>query len=150
MIMPTQADYEFDFTEWPFYWLAKADRAYLARLELAMGTVGMDIPRWRVLMVLHGKTTASVKELSDHSIVKLSTMTKIIQRMQIDELVSTAPSSTDGRVTQVTITEKGEQAGKAAWQEANAVMENAFDGFTDAEQNTIKKLLRKLTHNLAS
>lgn len=141
-------DYEFDFADWPFYWLARGDRAYLAKLELILGKVNLDIPRWRVLMVLHSKSPASVSEIAEHSIVKLSTMTKIIQRMQKDGLVQTAPSTRDGRVTEVTITSKGDEAGKNAWEEANRIMEVAFSGFSKKERLTLTKLLQKLTDNL--
>lgn len=147
----TTPDTEFDFEvdEWPFYWLAKADRAYLARLEVVLAKVDLDIPRWRVLMVLHGRTRASVSELAEHSIVKLSTMTKIIQRMEADDLVSTAPSERDARVTEVTISQKGELAGAKAWKEANGLMQEGFAKFTKAEIKTLTKLLKKLTLTMA-
>lgn len=141
-------DYEFDFLNWPFYWLARADRAYLAKLEIILGKVNLDIPRWRVLMVLHSKSPVSVSEIAEHSIVKLSTMTKIIQRMQKDGLVQTAPSARDGRVTEVSITKKGDEAGKKAWKEANRIMENSFSGFSKEERLALTKLLQKLTNNL--
>ena len=148
--MNSASDYDFDFEDWPFYWLAKADRAYLAVLEVILSQLGLDIPRWRVLMVLHSRTTASVSELAEHSIVKLSTMTKIIQRMRVDGLVDTASSRKDGRVTEVTITKKGERAGKTAWTEANIIMQSAFSDFTDTEQKIMQALLQKLALNLSS
>lgn len=150
MVEKLSGDYDFNFSDWPFYWLAKADRAYLAKLEIALSKVGLDIPRWRVLMVLHSRSKASVSELADHSIVKLSTMTKIVQRMEVDRLVSSAPSKRDGRVTEITITEKGEEAGQHAWKEANAIMQNAFDGFRKRDQQTLMNLLRKLSENLSA
>lgn len=146
--MESSTNYDFDFANWPFYWLAKADRAYLARLEKILAKVGLDIPRWRVLMVLHNRSTASVSELAEHSITKLSTMTKTVQRMEADQLVTTAASVKDGRVTEVSITQKGETAGKIAWEEANRLMEFAFAGFTESEKRKTVKLLEKLTRNL--
>lgn len=145
----TDTNYEFEFLEWPFYWLARADRQYMSILERALATIDLDIPRWRVLMVLHSKKKASVSEISDHSIVKLSTMTKIIQRMVAEDLVSSEQSSADRRVTVVTITPKGEAAGRAASEIASRIMRQAFVQFSQEEIAQLNGLLKKLTRELA-
>lgn len=142
-------EYEFEFTEWPFFWLAKADRAYHAILEGAMAKRGLDIPRWRVLMVLHSRRSASVSEIAEFSIVKMSTMTRIVQRMQADGLVQSAQSETDRRVTMVNITPKGDEAGRDAWQAANRIFERAFANFTEIERQILPSLLKKLSAELA-
>ena len=141
-------DYEFDYAKWPFYWLARADRTYLTLIEKALARVGLDVPSWRVLMILHGQKTASVSEISEHAIVKLSTMTKIIQRMQADGLVSSAPSEEDRRVTIVTITEEGEQRGRDAWRESRRISDRIFTEFTDVETQILVSLLQKLSASL--
>lgn len=141
-------DYDFDFSEWPFYWLARADRTYLSIMETALGRIGLDIPSWRVLMILHSKQSASVSEISEHSIVKLSTMTKIIQRMQSAGLVEMSQSKKDGRVTIVTITEAGEKAGRECWEEGRRILNRAFEDFTSVEQQVLLALLKKLSTSL--
>lgn len=140
--------YEFDFLDWPFYWLARADRTYMSIMETALGRIGLDIPSWRVLMILHSKQSASVSEISEHSIVKLSTMTKIIQRMQAAGLVEISQSKKDGRVTIVTITEEGEKAGRDCWEEARRILDRVFEDFTDVEQQVLIALLKKLSDSL--
>lgn len=136
--------YDFDFIEWPFYWLARADRLYVSTIERALSAIELDIPRWRVLMVLHSRKSASVSELSDHSIVKLPTMTKIIQRMTTDGMVTSAPSETDRRVTMVTITSEGEVLGQKASEIALRVMRRSFESFSEAEVEQFVALLKKL------
>ncbi len=141
-------NFEFDFATWPFYWLAKTDRTYLNLSEKALARVGLDVASWRVLMILHGEHTASVSEISEHAIVKLSTMTKIIQRMQAEGLVTSAPSEQDRRVTMVTITEEGERRGRDAWQESRRISERVFADFTDVETQILISLLQKLSVSL--
>lgn len=147
-VIGKRQDYEFDFHDWPFYWLARADRTYLSIMETALGRMGLDIPSWRVLMILHAKQSASVSEISEHSIVKLSTMTKIIQRMQAAGLVEVSQSKKDGRVTIVTITDEGEKAGRDCWDEARRIVDRVFEDFTDVEQQVLLALLRKLSNSL--
>ncbi|MWV29056.1 MarR family winged helix-turn-helix transcriptional regulator [Aurantiacibacter rhizosphaerae] len=141
-------NYEFDFSKWPFYWLARADRTYLTLIEKALARVGLDVPSWRVLMILHGQQTASVSEISEHAIVKLSTMTKIIQRMQVEGLVTSGPSEEDRRVTIVTITEEGERRGRDAWRECQRISDRVFSDFTDVETQILVSLLQKLSGSL--
>lgn len=143
-----EAAYDFNFMEWPFYWLARADRSYLSILETALARRDLDIASWRVLMILHARRSASVSEIAEHSIVKLSTMTKIIQRMQAAGLVTNHPSKRDGRVTMVTITPQGEEAGRIAWAEATRIMERLFEDFTEVEQQLLVALLKKLSDAL--
>ncbi len=144
------ATYDFDFRNWHFYWLARADRSYLSNLEPALQRHELDIAAWRVLMILHARQLASVSDLADHSITKLSTMTRIVQRMSKDGLVICAPNEEDRRITMVRITEKGELAGKAAWGEASRIANSAFEGFSPAEKRQLVSLLKRLDRNLAN
>ena len=141
-------DYDFDFHSWPFYWIATVDRSYQSIMEKALVHVGLDIPSWRVLMILHNMRSASVSEISNHSVVKLSTMTKIIQRMQNEGLVTSAPSDKDRRVTVVTITDKGEKVGRQGFKESVKIVERVFADFTDVEQQILLTLLNKLHDTL--
>ena len=140
--------YDFDFHQWPFYWIATVDRSYQSIMEKALAHIGLDIPSWRVLMILHSMRSASVSEISNHSVVKLSTMTKIIQRMQNDGLVTSSPSEQDRRVTVVTITEKGEKVGREGFNESVKIVERVFSDFTDVEQQILLTLLTKLQGTL--
>lgn len=141
---------DFSFRSWPFYWLARANGRYLHNMENALKALGLDIPRWRVLMVLHQEQCASVSEIADHAIAKLPTMTRIVQRMQADGLVTCDARSSDGRVTEVTLTEAGQVAGEQAWAAADALYEEAFQRMTKTEIATLNRLLEKLAHNLAT
>jgi len=141
---------DFSFRTWPFYWLARAHGRYLHDMEQALKPLGLDIPRWRVLMVLHQEPCASVSEIADHAIAKLPTMTRIVQRMQAEGLVTCHARPSDARVTEVTLTEAGQVAGAKAWLAADALYDEAFQRMTKTEIATLNRLLEKLAHNLAA
>ena len=146
--LPEETDRNFTFRSWPFYWLAQANGRYLRNMEVALKAIALDIPRWRVLMSLHEEGCASVSEIADHAIVKLSTMTRIVQRMQADGLVICRPRESDARVTEVMLTSKGEAAGQQAWQAANRIYDHAFRSLNKADIETLNRLLRRLSGNL--
>jgi len=76
----------------PFYWLTRAHGRYLASMEAVLRGMGLDAPRWRVLMTLHEDNRASVSEIAEHSNAKLSTRAKIVRRMKQDGFVACSPT----------------------------------------------------------
>lgn len=140
---------DFQMETWPFYWLTQFTGSYLRRIELTLKNIGLDVPRWRVLMSLRNKDVMSVSEIADHAITKLPTMTKIIQRMQADGLVVTRQSATDGRVTEVVLTQAGKEAGERAWTAANRIYRRAFENIPRHEIDGLNHLLKRLSANLA-
>lgn len=143
-------DRDFTFKSWPFYWLAQADGRYLRHMEVALKAIALDVPRWRVLMSLHEEGCASVSEIAEHAISKLSTMTRIVQRMEGDGLVTFRPRQSDARVTEVLLTAKGASAGQQAWQAARRVYAYAFRNMSEEEIDTLNGLLCKLSQSLGS
>lgn len=139
---------EFELTEWPFYWLSRVVARYLERLEVALKPEGLDVARWRVLMSLHGQDKASVSEIAEHAIVKLPTMTKIVQRMQADGLVECRPRVTDARVTEVVLTARGQAAREAAWRAATGIYEDVFGHIPPTKIKQLNALLQQVFRNL--
>jgi DNA-binding MarR family transcriptional regulator len=118
-------------------------------MELLLKPIGLDVPRWRVLMTLRDTTRLSVSEIAGHAIVKLPTMLKIIQRMQAEGLVECNQSDLDGRVTEVMLTDSGRRAGEQAWKVANATYRRAFEDVSKRDVHTLNRILRTVTRNLA-
>ncbi|MGR3366521.1 MAG: MarR family transcriptional regulator [Sagittula sp.] len=66
------------------------------------------------MMSLYEDQYLPVSEIAAFSAQKLNTTTKVIQRMIKDELVATRVRPSDGRVTEVRPTEKGDQLRRLA------------------------------------
>jgi MarR family transcriptional regulator, organic hydroperoxide resistance regulator len=138
----------FRMEAWPFYWLARVSRGYAFDMDVVLKRVGMDVARWRVLMILAEKHPASVSELAYHAVLKLSTMTKTVQRLEGDGLVVTASKATDARVTEVSLTRTGEEAVARVRNQAGRVFRQAFDGFDAKEIADLNSVLRRILDNL--
>lgn len=145
---PLAASEKVNYRTWPFYWLARASGRYRGRMEEMLRGTGLDMPRWRVLMTLRQDRVASVSEIAAHSTAKLPTMTKIIQRMELDGLVRRRPRAGQERIMEVVLTDAGEVAGDTAWKCAAEVYDRAFVGMSHAELEQLKSLLQKVAENL--
>lgn len=141
---------EFNLPSWPFYWITRSNNAYLGTLEGVLKKNQLDVPQWRVLMLLHGGQARSVTYLAREAIIKLSTMTRIVQRMGQDGLVKTRPWEEDNRVTEVVLTPKGDKARARAQSAAFDVFAKAFDGIPDREIAALNKTLERVLLNLSS
>jgi DNA-binding MarR family transcriptional regulator len=138
----------FEMANWPFYWITRVARRYTHDMEDVLKKVGMDVARWRVLMILNEINPASVSELADHAVIKLSTMTKTVIRMQADGLVVTSPRKSDARVTEVSLTDAGRSAISGVRRQASKVFRQAFKSFDAGEIEELNAILKKVFSNL--
>ena len=138
----------FQLEDSPFYWLTRVSGRYLLQMERHLKAIGMDVPRWRVLMILAEDEPATITNLSERSVVKLATMTRIVQRMAADGLVTTEGSITDGRVTQVSMTAAGRDALARVRAEGSRVFVAAFGRAHAAEVDELVVPLRRLFDRL--
>ena len=131
----------FQRADWPFYWIARVTGRYFHRMETALQPIGLDVPSYRVLMTLYEDRHVSVSAIADACVIKLSTATRIVQRMTAEGLVVVRPSPTDGRVTEVSLTGKGEGLRHQAKAIAEAMLAQAFEGVSEAERQKLNRLL---------
>lgn len=141
---------EFAYDEFPFYWLARVQGVYQQQMERVLKKIGTDIPTWRVLFILKVHGRLGVSEIADHAIVKLSTMTRMVQRMRDEGLVETAPHPDDARVTEVVVTPAGQALTAAIEDATSRLFAHSFDGMTEPQIARLNEALRQLHDNLAS
>lgn len=141
-------DTTFAKEEFPFYWLARVQAAYSMEMERVLKPVGIDIPSWRALLILE-EGACSVSEIALHSVAKLSTVTKLVQRMRDEGLVETAPWAEDNRVTVVNITEAGHQAIHRGRLATAHLFSRSFDGLTAGQIKRLNETLRQLLDNVS-
>ena len=132
----------------PFFHLARLVGLYQMRMDGHLKRVGMDVSRWRVLAILHEHDRAPISHIADLAVIRISTMTKLIYRMESEDLISTAVSESDGRVTEVQLTDKGRQIFADVRSIASLIFERAFHDFEDTEIQDLLVASRKVYHNL--
>lgn len=141
-------DEHFDLQNWPFYWITQAYGRYISSMEQTLKSVELDIPRWRVLILLEGDQARSISYLATEAITKLSTMTRIVQRMQDDGLVTTRQRATDQRVTEVLLSGNGRRARLLALRQAEATYVRSFRDIPAADLKKANRILAKICDNI--
>ncbi len=133
---------------YPFYLLNRAVGRYNTVIESELRKIDLDIPSWRVIMILGEAQPRPIAQISKAAVINISTLMRIVERMQRADLVESAPSESDGRVTELRLTEKGVRKLSAARTATAPVYHKLIKGFSAADFSRLLILLSKLYDNL--
>lgn len=140
---------DFILDDYPLYNLNRTSATYTQQTTERLKGLGMDQPSWRVLMLLGDKNPSTVGELSRRSVTKISTITRILIRMENDGLITRKPFPEDNRVIEVFITSKGAEVLSGLRSLASDVYKKAFIGVEDEDIVKFTNILMKIRQNLS-
>ena len=138
----------FTLDKYPFYLLNRAVSRYNTIIEARLRAIGIDIPTWRVLMILGEESPRGIGRIADSAVINLSTMVRIIERMGKAGLIATAANRDDARVTDVFLAPAGEEKLAAARAITAPVYARLIRGFSERDFDRLVTLLGKLQDNL--
>ncbi|GAA2309666.1 hypothetical protein GCM10009853_078950 [Glycomyces scopariae] len=127
--------------------VARAHRAAAGRLLREIGLYpGQEVMLGR--LADHGPTRQSrlVLELG----IDPSTVTKMLQRLERQDLVERRADAVDRRVSVVAITSKGRELLDSIEESWRRLDEITCAGFTEADRSALSSLLVRLEHNLST
>ena len=139
---------DFQVRKYPFYLLNRLVGRYNAIIEARLRTIGLDIPFWRVLMILGEQAPRGVGDISEAAVINLSTMTRIVQRMARKKLVRCTRRNDDYRITDVFLTALGKRKLAAARKITAPVFAAAIGNFSEREFSDTIEALDRLYTNL--
>jgi MarR family transcriptional regulator, organic hydroperoxide resistance regulator len=140
---------DFRIADSPFYLLARTMGRYSIDMENALHAIDMDLPSWRALMIVAETNPSSVSEIADRAVMRLSTMTRVVQRLERRGLLKVKRRKSDARVTEVYINSKGVSAARQVRDIASRFYNLAFHDFDAAQIDALNTLLRRVFGNLA-
>jgi len=100
---------DFQLAQSPLYLIVRTAGRYAQELENALNASGMDLLSWRALMIVNEVSPSSVSEIAERSVTRLSTMTRVVQRLEKKNLVTLSKRRSDARVTEVHLTPLGKR-----------------------------------------
>jgi DNA-binding MarR family transcriptional regulator len=139
---------DFQVEKYPFFLINRLAARYNIVIGERLRGIGLDIPSWRVLMILGEESPRGVRDIADAAVIPLSTMTRIIQRMSAADLVVARPSTEDGRVTEVALSPLGIGKLSDARSATAPVYAQAINGFSENDFDTLIALLGRMHANL--
>ncbi len=147
LVGPDHPDFILD--DYPLYNLNRTSATYIENMSRQLRRFNMDQPSWRILMLLGDKNPSTVGDLSRRSVTKISTITRILMRMEKENLVRRIPFPEDNRVIEVFITDKGKEILVKLRMLADNVYQTTFDGIAENDMITFTNILMQMRKNLS-
>ncbi len=131
------------------YLLARASHLVSAEFHAQLTALGVAAPTWRVLSTLSDSNGLTVGELAKIVLLKQPTLSKALDRMIAEGLVSRSASSADRRRVRVSISPKGRAMVEGLIARAVEHEESVLSSYSAAERQTLKQMLKTLIDRLS-
>jgi MarR family 2-MHQ and catechol resistance regulon transcriptional repressor len=141
---------DFALIQWPFYHMNLAIRSYDTEMKRLLRSSGLDVGRWRILMIAHEHEPVSVGEVAEQAIMEPSTAMRAMQRLQADGLISISTRQSDLRVSEAILTDDGKAMMERVLKAASRVYHQAFESFSADEIGQLIALLSRVHGALRS
>lgn len=140
---------DYDLEDFPFYWISRVNGRYVQAIDDSLKALDLDNSRRRVLVVLFKRDNVSISDIVDHTIMKISTVTKIVYRLKDEGLVDTHSCPEDARVTRVRLTAEGLARVVQVNDACARALSDSFEGLTKVQLARLNTMLVKIFENLA-
>jgi DNA-binding MarR family transcriptional regulator len=130
--------------EYLLYLLARVSHVISGEFHHQLRRRSVGVPVWRVLASLSGSKGETVTGLAEVCLLQQPTMTKLLDRMVRDGLVTRSQDARDRRVVRVTLTPKGETLADELIRAARQHEADVLARFPEIEKVGLKAVLRSI------
>jgi DNA-binding MarR family transcriptional regulator len=141
---------DFTLEKHAFFWMTQVIASRDRRLAEALDGHGLRAPEWRVLATLHARQRCSMSELADLASIERSTLTRIVDRMQVAGWVTRLSDADDMRVTRLAPTASGEKLFARVWPAVEELNNAALAGLPEGAADLLRWTLQRMQSNLDS
>ncbi len=126
------------------YLLARVSHVLSGEFHRQLRRRDVAVPVWRVLASLSGSKGETVTGLAEVCLLQQPTMTKLLDRMVRDGLVTRAQDARDRRVVRVALTAKGEALAEELTRAAREHEAGVLARYPEMEALNLKGVLRSV------
>lgn len=126
------------------YLLARASHQIGTPFQARLKMHGLTVEQWRVLATLSDGDGKSVSALADFVLIRQPTLTKIVDRMESEGLVTRRTAADDRRIVLVHMTDKGRRLVATLTVEAKDHEAAMLADYGPGEEAVLKMVLRTL------
>jgi MarR family transcriptional regulator for hemolysin len=132
----------------PGHLISLAARGFARLSEARLRPLGFGVGHLPVLVALQDGQAGSQRDLARFARIEQPSMAQMLARMERDGLICRMPDPTDGRSSQISLTESARTRLPDACAALFHGNRDALNGFTDEEATQLVALLTRLIANL--
>lgn len=137
-----------DFSSFLPYYFHLIAEGLGQRFRTVLKPHGVTVRRWRILMVLMTSGPCNMTELRNKSLIEQSALSRVVDQMERDNLVTRRPKFEDNRIIEVFLTDKGRQSYFELIPAARTYADSIVEGMPSRERQALLKSLKKILQNL--
>ncbi len=139
---------KFQLDRHPFFWITQVIGARDRELGQGLRDYGLRVPEWRALAALHAREGCTMSELAELATIDRTTLTRTIDRMEDAGWLSRRADEADMRVTRLALSAAGRRMFERVWPEVERLNELALSGLSNAQIESLRKILGQMQANL--
>lgn len=124
--------------------LAQASQLISGEFHLVVNANGFSVSEWRVLATLAGNESMSIGRIAQITTIKQSTVSRLLDRMEVAGYVARLDNDGDRRITLVTITPAGERVVSRLIPHAREHEQRVLEPFGLQRAEELKSTLRSI------
>jgi len=130
------------------YLLSRASNLVDKQFVQVLKGHGLTLPAWRVIASLSRNNDQPIVKLASQALMQQPTLTKILERLESQDLVARRPDSNDGRVYLVHLTREGRRLVSVLTEQGRQLEKQDLAGLSATERRVLKRELRRLMEKL--
>ena len=142
-----KADTEF-LDDFLAYLISRASHLMAEDFAPILKEENFERPHWRILASLTNYDKIAIGKLANRVLMKQPTLTKILDRMEENNLVKRTHSKEDRRSVKISITKKGRDKVAPLLRRAKEHEKDVLEGYSAEEEAVLKQALRTLIQKL--
>jgi DNA-binding MarR family transcriptional regulator len=131
-----------------FYWTGLLEDRYNQLFVQAMRPQRVTVSRYRTLAILMELADLTINELARQSSIERSALSRLLDQLEREGLISRRLRSTDRRALEIRITPKGREAYLAMRPARREVLKRATEGIAPDEIERMRTVIQLMLHNL--
>jgi len=144
----TVAEWHETFRNSLFYWTGLLEDRYNQLFVKAMRPQRVTVSRYRTLAILMELADLTVNELARHSSIERSALSRLLDQLEREGLISRRLRATDRRALEIRITAQGRDAYLAMRPVRREVLRRATEGIAPGEIERMRTVIQLMLHNL--
>jgi len=144
----TVAQWHETFRNSLFYWTGLLEDRYNQLFVQAMRPQRVTVSRYRTLAILMELQDLTVNELARQSSIERSALSRLLDQLEREGLISRRLRATDRRALEIRIAPKGRDAYLAMRPVRRAVLKRATEGIAPGEIERMRTVIQLMLHNL--
>jgi DNA-binding MarR family transcriptional regulator len=138
----------FELSQYLPYLINRAGVRLAVNFARDIAEQGVGVQEWRVLAALAAHGPQRLSELSTLTSIDLSTLSRLVDRMERHALLRRERAAADRRALSLRLSAEGRRVTAAIIPTARRYERVALEGLTAAEARSLKRLLRRVYANL--